>query len=129
MVEATPDGYANELRREIMRSEIQRVQVLAVVLGGLLVLTLTAVNLLPGLVRSMFHGGLAWWVPLAGIGPFALYELVALFVLRLAGGAGQDFPRLARFANAFVETSMPSVIIFVLSHHMPTGRCSASGRR
>ena len=72
MVEATPDGYANELRREIMRSEIRRVQVLAVILGVLLVCTLLAVNFLPGLVGTLFHGGLFWWVPFAGIGPFVL---------------------------------------------------------
>lgn len=120
MVETTPDGYANELRREIMRSEIQRVQVLAIVLGGLLVVTLAAFNLLPGLIRSMFHGGLAWWVPLAGIGPFVLYELVVLTVLRRRAAQDKDFPRYARFGNAFFETSMPSVMIFVLSHHMPT---------
>jgi adenylate cyclase len=118
MVEATPDGYANELRREIMRSEIRRVQVLAVILGVLLALTLTAVNFLPGLVRTLFHGGLAWWVPFAGIGPFVLYELVVLVVLRHRAALDKDFPRYARFANAFIETSMPSAIIFALGHHM-----------
>ena len=46
MAEATPDGYASELRREILRSEIQRVQVLAVVLTVLLVTTMTAATLL-----------------------------------------------------------------------------------
>ena len=119
MAEATPSSYAHELRREIMRSEIQRVRVLAVVLVGLLAVTMAAVNLLPGLVHSMFHRGLAWWLPLAGIGPFALYEVVVLFVLRWRASRDRDFPRYARFANAFIETSMPSVLIFVVAHHMP----------
>jgi len=44
MAEATPDGYASELRREILRSEIQRVQVLAVVLTILLITTVTAAS-------------------------------------------------------------------------------------
>ena len=37
-----------------------------------------------------------------------------------AGGAARDkdFPRYARFVNALIETSLPSVIIFVLSRHM-----------
>jgi adenylate cyclase len=118
MADATPDGYANELRREIMRSEIQRVQVLAVVLLALLFLTLCAVNLLPGMVQRMFRSQLAWWVPLAVIGPFALYELVVLRVLRWRLSKDKDFPRYARFGNAFVETSLPSVLIFALSHHM-----------
>jgi hypothetical protein len=32
MAETPPDGYANELRREILRSEVQRVRMLAIVL-------------------------------------------------------------------------------------------------
>jgi adenylate cyclase len=118
MAEATPDGYATELRREIMRSEIQRVRVLAVVLLTLLAMTAIAVNLTPGLVRRLFHGGLAWWVPLAVIGPFALYEVVVLLVLRWRASRDKEFPRYARFGNAFIETSMPSAVILALSHHM-----------
>jgi adenylate cyclase len=122
MAEATPDGiadgYASELRREILRSEIQRVQVLAVVLAVLLVTTMLANNLATDLVRRIFRSGLAWWEPLATIGPFALYEFIVLFVLRWRASRDIDFPRYARFANAFVETSLPSVVIFVLSHHM-----------
>ena len=118
MAEETPDGYATELRREIIRSEIQRVRVLAGVLLILLILTLCTVNLAPALVSRMFRGGLAWWVPFAGIGPFALYEIGVLFALRYRAAHDLDFPRVARFANAFIETSMPSAIIFVLGHHM-----------
>ena len=110
MAEATPDGYASELRREILRSEIQRVQVLAVVLAVLLVCTMLANNLATDLVRRIFRNGLAWWEPLATIGPFALYEFIVLFVLRWRASHDSDFPRYARFANAFVETSLPSVV-------------------
>jgi adenylate cyclase len=118
MADTLPAGYASELRREIMRSEIQRVQVLAVILTILLVMTLLAVNLMPALVQRMFKGGIAWWVPLAGIGPFAFYEFVVLFVLRWRKAHDREFPRYARFVNAFIETSLPSVVIFTLSHHM-----------
>ena len=43
---------------------------------------------------------------------------VVLFVLRWRSAQEKDFPRIARFANALIETSLPSVIIFELSHHM-----------
>ncbi|HZX84159.1 MAG TPA: adenylate/guanylate cyclase domain-containing protein [Reyranella sp.] len=122
MDEATPDGladgYASELRREILRSEIQRVQVLAIVLGTLLAVMVAVVNLLPGLTARLFRGGLEWWEPLAGVGPFALYECVVLFVLRWRASRDRDFPRYARFGNAFIETSLPSVVILLLSRHM-----------
>ena len=100
MAEATPDGYASELRREILRSEIQRVQVLAVVLTILLVTTMTAANLLTEMMGRIFRGGLLWWEPLASIGPFALYEFVVLLVLRWRASHDRDFPRYARFGNA-----------------------------
>jgi adenylate cyclase len=118
MAETPPDGYTNELRREIMRSEIQRVRMLAIVLASLLVVTLIVANFFPEFTRRMFRGGLAGWVPLAGIGPFVLYEWVALFVLRRRAAQDKDFPRIGRFANALIETSLPSVIIFELSHQM-----------
>jgi adenylate cyclase len=118
MAEATPSGYASELRREIMRSEIQRVQVLAIVLFALLALTFCVINTFPRLVDRMFREGLDWWEPLAIIGPFAVYEVVVLFVLRWRQAKDLDFPVYGRFGNALIETSMPSAIIFVLSHHM-----------
>jgi adenylate cyclase len=118
MAEAPPDGYANELRREILRSEIQRVRMLAIVLSVLLAVTLCAANFFPEFTRRMFRGGITGWEPLAAIGPFVLYEWVVLFVLRWRADQGTDFPRIARFANALIETSLPSVIIFELSHHM-----------
>jgi adenylate cyclase len=118
MAETPPDSYVNELRREIMRSEIQRVRMLAIVLTSLLVVTLIVANFFPEFTRRMFRGGIAGWVPLAGIGPFVLYEWVALFVLRRRAAQDKDFPRIGRFANALIETSLPSVIIFELSHHM-----------
>jgi len=118
MAETTPDGYANELRREIMRSEVQRVRMLAIVLSVLLAATLIAVNFFPDFTQRLFRGGLAGWVPLAGIGPFVVYEWVVLFVLRWRAAQDKDFPRIGRFANALAETSLPSVIIYELSHHM-----------
>lgn len=118
MAKATADFYATELRREILRSEIQRVRVLVIILAVLLAAALGAVTLLPDFAQRMFRGGIEPWVPLAGFGPFLLYELVVLFVLRWRAAKDGDFPRPARFANAFIETSLPSVIIFVLSHHM-----------
>ncbi len=118
MADATPDGYATELRREILRSEIQRMQVLVVALAGLLIVTLTAANFFPEFTRRMFRGGIEPWMPLAAIGPFVLYEGVALLALRWRAARDRDFPLLARFANVFIETSLPSVVIFELSHDM-----------
>jgi adenylate cyclase len=63
MTEAPPDGYANELRREILRSEVQRVQMLAIVLSVLLAAALTATTFFPQFTHRMFRGGIAGWEP------------------------------------------------------------------
>lgn len=118
MVEAAPDSFASELRREILRSEVQRMRVLAITLTILLGVTLTVINVFPELAVRLFRGGLEPWIPLAGIGPFVVYEFSALAYLRWRIARGLDFPRIARFANALIETSLPSVIIFALSQHM-----------
>jgi len=118
MVKAAHDPYDDALRREILRSERQRMQMLSVVLAILLAITLTAANFFPEFTRRMFRGGIAGWEPLVIAGPFLVYELVALFVLSRRMAADKDFPRIARFANALIETSLPSVLIFELSRHM-----------
>ena len=118
MAKAAPDSYTDALRREILRSELQRMRALAIVLALLLAMTLIAANLLTGLNQRMFQRGIAGWLPLAGIGPFLLYELGAMTFLRWRLARDKDFPRPARFVNALIETSLPGVIITALALHM-----------
>jgi len=118
MVDAAPGAYAHALRREILRSEQRRMRVVAAILVFMLCVTSAAVVFMPELRQRMFPDGIAAWMPLAGIGPFVLFELVALTVLRYRLATDRDFPQAARFANALVETSMPGVIIYVLANHM-----------
>lgn len=118
MAEPASDAYADALRREILRSEQQRMRVLVIILGSLLLTTLLLANLLPDLNRRLFEGGMPGWVPLAAVGPFLLAESVALAVLRLRIAQDKDFPRIGRFANALLETTLPSVIILLLSQYM-----------
>lgn len=118
MAEPTSDAYADALRREIMRSEQQRMRVLAIILASLLVATLLVANLLPELNHRLFRGGMPGWVPFVAVGPFVLIETAALVVLRLRMARDMDFPRPARFANALIETSLPGVMILLLSQYM-----------
>jgi hypothetical protein len=45
-------------------------------------------------------------------GPFLAYEILALVVLRYRRGRGKSMPTAARFANAVIETSLPTVILW-----------------
>jgi adenylate cyclase len=118
MAEATPDGYANALRREILRSELQRMRVLAIVLAVLFTLTTFVSIISPSFLKALVPGGIEPWVPLAAIGPFLAYEAMAILLIRWRIARDRDFPRYGRFANALLETSVPSVLIYVLALHM-----------
>jgi len=118
MVDAAPGTYAHALRREILRSEQKRMRVVAALLIFILCVALVGLATLPDLRQRMFPNGIAPWMPLAGIGPFVLFELVALTVLRYRLATDRDFPRPARFVNVLIETSMPGVIIYILARHM-----------
>jgi adenylate cyclase len=110
--------FNDALRREILRIEQVRMASLALLLAILLTVTLAAANLFPDFNRRLFEGGLPGWLPLVGTGPFLLYELAALYLLRWRARQDKDFPRYGRFANALIETSLPGVIILGLSSHM-----------
>ncbi len=118
MAETTPDGYGDALRREIMRSEQQRMRALAIILAVLLATTVSGSIFLPDLSQRLFHGGISPWLPLSAIGPFVVYELGALSIVRWRSAQDKDFPRIARFGNALIETSLPSVMIYGIAGHM-----------
>src|SRR5688572_5394099 len=91
----TSGDFAQALRREIMRSEQQRMRVLAAILFFILCLTSIGLQVLPELRERLFPGGISWWMPVAAIGPFVLYELAAVAVLSRRMAAGKDFPQPA----------------------------------
>jgi adenylate cyclase len=114
-----PGDFAQALRSEILRSEQQRMRIVAAILVFIMCLTTLGLQVVPELVLRLFPGGISWWMPLAGVGPFVLYELGAHAFLGWRIAHGKDFPQPARFANALIETSLPGVVIYVLSQHMP----------
>ncbi|MGA2795873.1 MAG: adenylate/guanylate cyclase domain-containing protein [Roseiarcus sp.] len=119
----TPAGPADTtfqalLNREVLRSERRRV----LSLTGMLTVILTVIYLLlgfaPGLVGSIFHGRIPSRAPLTIFPPFIAYELaVAAFVTFLAR-RGRSFPTVGRYANALVETSFPTLGIYVLTGYI-----------
>lgn len=112
------DTYSDALRREIMRSEQQRMRVIVIILAVVLVAVMLVLNFIPQIDERLFDKKVPGWVPLVGIGPYLLYELAALSLLRWRSAKGKDFPRIARFGNALIETSLPASITYVLSGYM-----------
>jgi adenylate cyclase len=109
--------FERALAGEIIATEALRVRVLAAVLAVVLVADMLAIGISPELVERLAHQHVAWSLPLLVIGPFLAYEIVVAFALSWRQARGLGMPRAARFANAAVETSLPTVILWVIDAH------------
>jgi adenylate cyclase len=114
-----PQGgdFEHALAGEIIASEALRVRVLAAVLAVVLAADVLALAIAPDIVERLAHQQVAWYLPLLVIGPFLAYEIVVAFVLTWRQSRGLGMPRAARFANAAAETSLPTVILWVIDAH------------
>jgi len=100
-----------------MSSEQLRVRVLVTVLAVLLIANQALFLFGPEFVRQFARRPPPVWLPFAAIGPFVLYETVVLLVLRHRGARGLGMPTPLRFVNATVETSLPTVILWLAAKH------------
>jgi adenylate cyclase len=109
---AVDTSFERALSAEIALSELMRMRVVAATLAVLLVADQLFFLFGRELLESFTRKPLPTWLPLRVIGPFLAYETVALFVLRYRLARGKAFPTAARFANAVIETSLPTVILW-----------------
>jgi hypothetical protein len=87
-------------------------RVLAARLAVLLVADQLLILFARDLVAQFYQKPIPAWVPTQIIGPFLAYEIVALLVLRYRLARGSPSPTTARFANALIETSLPTVSLW-----------------
>src|SRR5260370_6709487 len=111
MAEGTTDGYAHALRREILRSERQRMGALAIILAVLLAATVTSSIVLTDLSHRLFLRGIDPMLPLLAIGPLVAYQMSALTFFRLRILPDHDLPRHVRLLHALIPVSPAGLII------------------
>jgi adenylate cyclase len=109
------DDFAGLLNREILHSERRRVLSLAGIFTVILCVMIAVLTLAPDYVRAIFHGNVTVRLPLIVFLPLIAYELAVAGAFTLLARTGRSFPRVGRFGNALIETSFPTLLIFVLS--------------
>jgi adenylate cyclase len=115
-----PDETAFQrlLNREILLSERRRMLILAGVQALILVLILLTATFVPSFVRSIYHDRLPERAALAAFSAFIAYELFAAGVVTIFLRRGRNFPVLGRYMNALVETSFPTVLLYLLAGYL-----------
>ena len=112
---AVPADFERALSDEILASELIRMRVLAGTLAVLLVGVEILLFVYHELAQSLARQPISPWLPLKVLGPFLVYQCIAMTVLaRRRRGAGIFMP--LRVLNAVVETSLPSVLLWRISH-------------
>lgn len=109
--------FEKALAAEVTASEWLRIAVLGAALAAVLVADMVLFAAPPAALLAVVHAPLIWWSPTVVIGPFLAYELAALALLSYRRARGLGFPVAARFANALIETSVPTVIIWAINHY------------
>ena len=92
--------------------------ILAALQALIFVLILLAATFAPGFVRSVYHDRLPARAALAAFSAFIAYELFAASLVSLFLRRGRNYPLLARYANALVETSFPTVLLYLLAGYL-----------
>lgn len=109
-------ALAQALTLATLRSERLRARVLFLTLGAITIGL--AIAFMAGgeeLLARTTQGRFRWYLPLLHVTPFLLYEaLVGFVVLDAFIRRGFDPPALARYANAAVETSAPTVLMLFM---------------
>jgi adenylate cyclase len=106
------------LNREILLSERRRMLILAAMQAVILVLILLTATFAPSLVRSIYHDRLPERAALAAFSAFIVYELLACGAVTVFLRRGRNFPALGRYMNALVETSFPTVLLYLLAGYL-----------
>ena len=117
---ADPDdtSFQRLLNREILASERRRMLILAALQAFILALIVTATALAPGFVRSLYHDRIPVRAALAAFSAFIAYELFAAGVLTIFLRRRRNFPVFGRYANALIETSFPTVLLYLLAGYV-----------
>src|ERR1700722_15025256 len=106
------------LNRELLVSERRRMLILAALQAVILVLILLVLTLAPGVAGSIYHDRLPLRAALAAFSAFVAYELFAATLVTIFLRRGRNYPVFARYANALVETSFPTVLLYLLAGYL-----------
>lgn len=105
--------FRRALTREILLTERLRIKAVIITASVLVACLLTAYTIMPDNVERIWHGHFALWPVL---GAFVVFVVLEVSVLRLVSrrlALNRDVPYERRYANALIETSLPTLALYV----------------
>jgi adenylate cyclase len=110
---AVSADFEHALTREILTTEVLRVRVIVVTLTLLLVALLLAHAISPEGIERLWHGRLPILPMTVVFLSFVMFELSVLRLIRQRLAEGRDVPYARRYLGALIETSLPTVGLYL----------------
>ncbi|WP_031336433.1 adenylate/guanylate cyclase domain-containing protein [Rhodopseudomonas sp. B29] len=113
------------LAREILRTELLRVRVVLTTMSLLLVTMVCGYWLFPTKIEAIWHGSFSLKQLLVSFTPFLAFETYLALLLRRRLSQGRDIPVWRRYIGVLVETSLPTVGIYLQMESMGANQALA----
>ncbi|MGX1323944.1 hypothetical protein AB7M17_007397 [Bradyrhizobium sp. USDA 377] len=115
------EDVERELTREVLRTELLRVRTL-IITGCVMILFLTSTFLIdPALVNRVWRGTEGLVREYILLGGFILFEAWVHSQIRRNLKLDRDLPVIRRYIGAFIETSLPTIILILQIRSMGAG--------
>src|ERR1700747_1581435 len=110
---AVSADFEHELGREVLRTELMRVRAL-IMTGCVMVLFITALYLIdPAIVNRIWRGTVGLMEIYGLLLGFILFEVWVHSQIKRNLKLDRDLPVVRRYVGAFIETSLPTVILIL----------------
>ncbi len=113
------------LTREILRTELLRAKALLATVTALLGLLLVSYWLFPAAIEKIWRGHFSLAPLLASYLPLLVFELSAIVYLRRRLASGREGPQIGRYIGVLIETSLPTVGIYLQMDSMGSAQALA----
>jgi adenylate cyclase len=110
---AVSADFDRALTREILQTERLRIKVILVTLSLLLVILAAVYTISPDSIERIWHGHLPVVPFYAAFLLFAVFELSVLRLLGQRLAQGRDVPYARRYLGTLIETSLPTVALYL----------------
>jgi adenylate cyclase len=110
--------FKHALAREVLKTERLRVIALIITAMVLAAALTTADVVAPAILDRVWQGHFPILYVWAGLGGFILFEASVLALISRQLKRDLDVPRVRRYVGAFIETSLPSLVLVVHMNNM-----------
>jgi adenylate cyclase len=110
---AVSADFEHALTREILSTELLRVKVTLVTITLLVATFIVTYAISPDIIERIWHGHVPALQLAVTFVPFVLFELSVLRMLSARLAQGRDVPYARRYLGALIETSLPTVGLYL----------------